>query len=248
MLKVSIITVTYNNRDVIEDCIRSVLSQSYPAVEYIIVDGGSSDGSLQVINAYRDRITTIISEPDKGIYDAMNKGITSATGDVIGYLNADDFYAHNDVISNIVALFNKKAPDAVYADIDYVARHNPSRIIRKWRSGKFNQNKFYYGWMPPHPTFFVKKSVYEKHGGYNLQQHLAADYELMLRFLFRYHISCSYLPEVIVKMRVGGTSNKNIRNRIRQNTENRRAWVMNNIRPRWYTLILKPLTKIWQYF
>jgi glycosyltransferase involved in cell wall biosynthesis len=224
-----------------------VQEQEYPFIEYIIVDGQSEDHTLAVVNSYGQVVTCVITERDTGIYDAMNKGLALAAGDIVGFLNSDDFYVSTHTISNMVKKLEESGTDAIYADIDYVDRNNPEKIIRRWRSGEYRKKRFYYGWMPPHPTFFVKKSIYDKLGGYNLEQHLAADYELMLRFLFKHEISCCYLPEVMVKMRVGGVSNKSWRNRIIQNAENRQAWRINNIKPKWYTLILKPLIKIRQY-
>ncbi len=248
MLKVSIITVVLNNEDVLADAITSVINQSYPNIEYIVVDGGSTDKSLDIINQFKHGIACFISEPDKGIYDAMNKGLALASGDVIGYLNADDVYASNQVIETMVSVLTNSNCQAVFSDLDYVARYNTSQIVRKWRSSGYKKNKFIYGWMPAHPTFFTYRSHYQELGGYNTVQQLAADYELMLRFLYKHGLSCQHHPDVWVKMRVGGMSNRSIKNRIKQNLENRKAWTMNGLTPKWYTLLLKPLSKIFQYF
>lgn len=247
MLKVSVITVTYNSADTIEECIRSVALQTHPAIEHIIVDGLSTDGTLAKVENLRGSVSHLVSEPDQGIYDAMNKGLALASGDIICYLNSDDFYADKEVISNVVHLLEAHHVDSVYADIDYVDRKRPGHIIRKWRSGEYHRENFYNGWMPPHPAFFVKSGIYKKFGGYRVEQDIAADYELMLRFLFRHNVSCAYLPKVVVKMRTGGVSNGSFLSLVRQNIQNRRAWKINNLRPRWYTLILKPLSKIRQY-
>lgn len=248
MLKVSIITVVLNNGLYIKDAIESVVYQQSVDLEYIIIDGGSSDDSLTIINSFKDKIAVFISEPDEGIYNAMNKGLLLATGDVIGFLNADDFYANNQVINQVVNTFEHFKCDAVYADLDYVSRSNKSKIIRKWRSGGFKRTKFLMGWMPAHPTFFVKKDSYVIHGNYNEQLHYAADYELMLRFLYVKNISVAYLKTVIVKMRLGGQSNRSLKNRLAANMEDRKAWTIHGLNPKWYTLIIKPLSKIIQYF
>jgi glycosyltransferase involved in cell wall biosynthesis len=245
-LKITIISVVLNNKRFLEDAIKSVLSQDYNNIEYIIIDGGSTDGSLDIIKSYEKRITKFISESDKGIYDAMNKGIHLATGDVIGFLNSDDFYADEQVISKIANGFNNET-DAVYADLDYVSIHNKDKIIREWRSGNYHDKKFFSGWMPPHPTFFVRKNIYQKFGGYNTSIHSSADYELMLRFILKHHITLNYIHEVLVKMRVGGQSNRSITNRIKANLEDRKAWSVNDLTPRFYTFLLKPLQKITQF-
>jgi glycosyltransferase involved in cell wall biosynthesis len=245
-LKISIITVVFDAKAFLKDAIDAVLSQTYPNIEYIIIDGGSTDGSMDIIQSYEGKITKIISEPDKGIYDAMNKGISIATGDVIGFLNSDDFYTDTHVLSKIAATFDQDT-DAVYADLDYVSNQNKNKIIRAWRSGEYHTNKFYMGWMPPHPTFFARKEVYEKFGGYNTSIISSADYELMLRVILKYQINLKYIPEVFVKMRVGGQSNRSFTNRIKANLEDRKAWNVNNLKPKIYTFWLKPLQKIIQY-
>ncbi|WOK06278.1 glycosyltransferase family 2 protein [Imperialibacter roseus] len=248
-MTISIITVVYNNRQFIEGCINSVIGQEHKGVEYIIVDGGSTDGTLEIINKYASKITSFISEPDQGIYDAMNKGIGLATGEVVGILNADDFYVNHDVLSKVASTFiSDSGIDALYADVEYVRRDNPNRVVRKWHSGAYKRERFYYGWSPPHPTFFVRKEVFQKHGHYNTDLKIAADYEMMLRVLFVNQVRCAYLPEVIIKMRDGGVSNKSIKNRIQANREDGIAWKINNVTPRRYTLGMKPLRKVGQFF
>ena len=189
----------------IEDTIKSIVAQDYSNIEYIIIDGGSTDNTLSIVDKFKDSITTIISEPDKGIYDAMNKGVQNATGDIVGILNSDDIYADNKVVSSIVEAIGNK--DSIYADLVYVDRDNTDKVTRYWKSGKYRKGIFKKGWMPPHPTFFIKKSCYDQYGIYNLQLKSAADYELMLRMLHKHNISVAYLPEVITKMRIGGQSN-----------------------------------------
>lgn len=247
-MKISIITITYNSAATIEQTIRSVTEQSYKDIEYIIVDGQSTDGTLEIIDKYKSRISKFVSEKDKGLYDALNKGIGMASGDVIGILHSDDFYIDTQVIQKYADTFSKSKSDSVYSDLYYVDKTNTDKIIRKWKSGEYKANSFINGWMPPHPTFFVKKEIYNKLGTFNLAFKSAADYELMLRFIQKNKISISYLPEYTVKMRVGGKSNVTVQNRVNANLEDRRAWEINGLKPRFYTLYLKPFRKILQFF
>lgn len=247
-LKISIITVAYNAESSIEDTIKSVLSQSYSNIEYIIIDGKSSDNTLEICNKYSDKISKIVSEKDTGIYDAMNKGVALAQGDVVGILNADDFYADNFVIENIVEKFKKEAVDAVYADLVYVNGQETSKVTRTWISGVYEDGMFLKGWMPPHPTFFVKLSCYKEYGDYSLDLKTVADYELMLRMIHKYKIKLGYLNKIIVKMRVGGVSNASLKNRIRAQRDAKKSWQMNGIKPNLFTLIMKPLSKVTQFF
>ena len=244
-MKVSIITVSYNSEKTIEDTIQSVISQDYQDIEYIIIDGASSDATKSIIDNYKTDISCFISEPDAGIYDAMNKGVNASNGDLIGILNSDDVYSNSFVVSDMVnALGNS---DAVYADLVYVDFNNLDKVKRVWKSGRFKKGAFYFGWMPPHPTFFVKKECYLNFGLYSLSLRSAADYELMLRFIHKNNIRVSYLPEIIVKMRVGGVSNISLKNRILANREDKKAWKINNIRPKAFTFFLKPLRKLSQF-
>lgn len=248
MIQVTIITVVLDNMAFIRDAIESVVSQDNVTVQYIVIDGGSNDGSLEVIKSFGDKISIVVSEPDEGMYDAMNKGLALATGDVIGFLNADDFYANANVLAQVSQAFKNTGCEVLYADLDYVSRTNKEQVVRKWRSGAFNRPSFKLGWMPPHPTFFAKKEIYERLGGYNNQLQTAADYELMLRFCYFNQTKVSYLPQVIVKMRLGGQSNRSFKNRLKANLQDRNAWVINGQPAPWYTLLLKPLSKIKQYF
>lgn len=245
--KVSIITVCYNSEKTIEDTIKSVVNQSYPNIEYIVIDGVSTDNTLAIINKYKDKISIIISEKDHGIYDAINKGIKLATGEIIANLNSDDFYIDNNVIADVVTSFEKDKTDTLYADLYYVDAIDTNKIVRYWKSKQYKDGLFLKGWMPPHPTFFVKKEVYEKHGLFDLQFKSAADYEIMLRFIHRFKTSIAYLPRVIVKMRVGGVSNASLKNRIKANKEDRRSWEVNGLKPNAFTLIFKPLSKLLQF-
>jgi len=243
---VSIITVCYNSEATIDSTLRSVAEQDYPHIEHIIVDGRSKDNTLTIVNQY-PHVRKIVSEKDNGIYDAMNKGIQMATGDIIGILNSDDFYSSEDVISQVVNSIQSEQTDALYADLMYVSPLDINKKLRRWTSGPFDRNKFLYGWMPPHPTFFAKRSCYEKAGRFNTQLTSAADYELMLRFLYKFKFNPSYLPKVIVKMRTGGNSNASFRQRMKANREDRKAWQLNGIKPYFFTTWLKPVRKIPQF-
>jgi glycosyltransferase involved in cell wall biosynthesis len=247
-VKVSIITVCYNSAETIENTLISVVSQSYPNIEYILIDGQSTDGTLAIIERYKSKLARVISEPDKGIYDAINKGIQLASGELVGVLNSDDFYVNNSVIEEVVKILQQQNADCVYGDLQYVDRQNTNLVKRNWVSGKYEQGLFYKGWMPPHPTFFIKNDCYKKYGLFNLQLKSAADYELMLRMLHVHQIKAAYLPQVLVKMRVGGKSNISLKNRIKANREDKLAWVINGIKPRFYTLLMKPLSKLGQFF
>jgi len=245
-MKVSIITVTYNSASTIRDTLESVAQQTYSNIEHIIIDGLSKDNTLEIVNEY-PHVAKIISESDKGIYDAMNKGIQYCTGEVIAILNSDDFYASSAVIEDVVDEMKKYGVETLYGDLEYVNRNDLTKLVRKWRSNHYKKKNWLNGWMPPHPTFFVKKGVYERYGKFDLSLKSAADYELMLRFLYRHNVSTTYLPYVLVKMRTGGQSNVSIANRYRANLEDRKAWKKNDLKPRFYTIFWKPIRKVIQY-
>lgn len=245
--KVSIITVCYNSAKTIEDTIQSVINQTYENIEYIIVDGLSTDNTIEIVNKYKDKIATIVSEKDAGLYDAINKGIGLATGEIIANLNSDDFYIDNNVIKDVVTKMQETKSDTLYADLYYVDALDTNKVVRNWISGAYKKGMFFKGWMPPHPTFFVRKSVYDNYGKFNLELKSAADYEIMLRFIHKHECSISYLTRVVVRMRVGGVSNVSIKNRLKANREDKRAWEMNGLKPKPYTLIFKPLSKVLQF-
>ena len=245
-MKVSIITVVYNSRFTISDTIESVLSQDYSEIEYIIVDGLSSDGTQEIIRSYGDRITHFVSEKDKGIYDAMNKGIKIASGDIIGILNSDDFYVNNDVISTVVKEFEANNFDSVFADLVYVKREKPEKIVRYYDSSYFNLKKFAYGLMPAHLTFFVKRNIYERYGLFKIDYKIASDYELLTRFLSKYQISYSYIPKVIIKMRTGGLSTKSLKSNWILNKEIVRACAENGINTNIFKIYSKYFSKFLQ--
>lgn len=246
-MKISIITVCLNSAATIEDTMKSVLSQSLKNIEYVVIDGGSTDGTLDIIRKYENKISKVVSERDNGIYDAMNKGIHLATGDVIGCLNADDFYASNDVLSSVVNIFETKDADAVYGDIVYVDKNNTDEIKRYWKAGEYKSGAFSKGWVSPHPAFFCRKQVYTTYGYFRNDMQIAADFELMLRFMEKHKIKVDYLPQSLVKMRTGGHANiwKGI---IRGNFEIIRSFGINGLRISPFFFISKPLTKISQVF
>ena len=246
-MKVSIITACYNSAATIGSCIRSVLEQSYSSIEHIIVDGDSSDRTMQIVRDHSDQVATIISEPDDGIYDAINKGIANCTGEVIGLLHSDDIFPNEYVIERIASVFEKEGVDAVYGDLQYVDRLETDQVIRNWRSRIHEPGLFLKGWMPAHPTFYVRKQVYDRFGLYNTAFQISADYEFMLRVIHKHQIRTSYIPEVLVKMRVGGESNTSISNRLRANKEDRLAWKINGLRSGLFTTIRKPLSKLHQW-
>jgi glycosyltransferase involved in cell wall biosynthesis len=245
--KISIITAVYNGGKTLPQAIESVLSQTYPFIEYIIIDGNSTDHTQSIIRSYEGRISRWISEPDQGIYDAMNKGLKMATGDIIGILNSDDFYQNDRVIERIVAVFDKEKPDALYGDLMYVDAENTNKVVRYWKANSYRPNSFLLGWMPPHPTFFVRRELYARYGLFNPQFRCSADYELMLRLIHKNKIRLAYLPELIVNMRTGGVSNQSVQSRLLANREDCLAWKLNNLRPAFYTLWLKPFRKLFQY-
>jgi glycosyltransferase len=246
-VKISVITACFNNADTIADTIRSVAAQDYAEMEYIIIDGGSTDDTLKIIEQSKEKIATLVSEKDEGIYFALNKGIALASGDVIAFLHADDIFADPSVLSKVMQQFIQKNVESVYGDLHYVDRIDTKKIIRNWRSGEYKDGLFLKGWMPPHPSFFLKKAIYNKFGNFNTTFRSAADYELMLRMLHKHKISTAYLPEVIVKMRVGGVSNASMKNRVKANREDKRAWEVNGLKPGMLTFIRKPLSKIKQF-
>ena len=245
-LKISIITVCYNAESTIKSCIESVKGQNYNSIEYIIIDGGSTDKTINIINNYKHSVNHFISEPDQGIYDAMNKGIKLATGDIIGMLNADDFFADNSVINDIAGAFDKNNTEIIYGDLDYI--NEKGTVVRKWRSGQFSRRKMEFGWMPPHPTFYCKRNLFEQFGFYRLDFGTAADYELMLRYLYVNKLTALYLKKIIIKMKIGGKSNISLTARVKGLFFDLKAMRTNGIWLPFLALIVKPIRKITQYF
>ncbi len=245
-MKISIITSVYNNKRTIAESIESVLSQTYNNIEYIVVDGASTDGTFDIIKQYQNKISTFISEPDKGIYDGLNKGIKLATGDVIGFLHSDDLYQNNRVIETIAQTFKDNQVDSIYGDLIYVRQHDTSKVVRYWKSGVFSIKKLSQGWMPPHPTFFVKRKKYEEFDGFDTRFQIAADYDIILRLLGKHSITTYYIPKILIKMRIGGKSNKNLKNLFLKSLEDIKAMKKNGIgHPS--SIIIKNISKIPQF-
>jgi glycosyltransferase involved in cell wall biosynthesis len=248
-MKISIITVTLNSASVINHCLDSVQHQKHDDIEHIIIDGVSTDGTLSLLESKREQFKFLISEPDKGIYDAMNKGIKVATGDIIGFLNSDDFYASNNVLSGVASIFKDNSYlDSCYADLAYVDPFDISKNIRYWRSSKFVSSLFSKGWCPPHPTFFVRRSVYQRFGNFNLHYRIASDVELMMRFLEVQKINSRYIPELWIKMRLGGTTNKSFKNIVMQNKEVLHALKSHNLHVNWISFFIhKIINRVLQF-
>ena len=248
-LKVSLITATYNSVKTFEMCANSVLNQTYSNIEYIIVDGQSDDGTIELLKSMAITHENInwISEADKGIYDALNKGLSQATGDIVGFVHSDDVLASDTILTEIADDFENKSLDGVYGDLEYVAKENSNSVIRHWKSKPFHPNLLNKGWMPAHPTLFLKRDVYEKYGDFDLSYNIAADYDFMLRILKDQTLKFSYLPEVITKMRVGGASNRSIKNIIQKTREDYTAVKSNQVGGL-ITVLRKNTSKIKQFF
>lgn len=247
-MKVTIITVTLNSQETIEGCIQSVLAQTYSNIEYIVIDGKSTDNTVSIIKKYEHQISAWVSETDRGMYDAINKGIQMSTGDIVGLLNGDDLFYSNDVIESIVRVFNNTNTESVFGDLEYVYPEDTSKVFRIWKGKSYKRSRFLLGWMPAHPTFYVKREIYIKYGGYENHFYSAADYELMCRYLYKLRISSTYIPKPIVKMRNGGQSNKSIKFRLRANRRDYLAMKKNNIPFAFFVSILKPISKLHQYY
>ena len=246
-MKTSIITVCLNSIETIEDTIKSVLSQDHKDIEYIVVDGGSTVGTLDIIKKYKNDIAKVISESDNGIYDAMNKGFRSSKGSIVAALNGDDTYVSKSIVGRMAEFIQSKKLDAAYGDLIYVNRHDTGHVKRFWQPGPYKKGAFRYGWVIPHPTFFCRKDIFEKHGYFNDEMQIAADFELMLRFIEKHQIKVGYLPEAIVKMRTGGRANV-LRGMIQGNKEIIKSFRMNDLRLSPWFFVCKPITKISQLF
>lgn len=245
-MKVSVITAVHNRRETVARTIKSVMNQR-EALEYIVVDGMSTDGTSEEIKRHGASVDVSIREHDSGIYDALNKGIANASGEVIGFLHADDVFASDEVIGLVTKAFDSGDYDAVYGDLVYVRGGNKDQVVRYWKAGRYSRGKFRRGWMPPHPTVYVRKSIYEKLGGYRTDLSSAADYECMVRLFYKHSIRVAYIPEVLVKMQVGGVSNSTWKQRIRANRDDALAWSENGIRAPLGLRFLKPASKLIQY-
>lgn len=246
-LTVGIVTGTYNSEKYISDCISSVNNQDYPKISHIIIDGASKDDTLNIINKTPNRVNKIISEPDNGIYDAMNKGLKNAEGDILGILNSDDFYNSDHVISKVVEAFESSNVDCVFGDLFYVNAENPEKVVRKWVTGPYSKNAFRKGWHPAHPSFFVKRKVYEKFGYFDEELSLAADFEIMLRFIEKHELKTCYIPEPLVRMRLGGATSKNVKNVIEGNKQCIKAFKKNNMKVPFAYPLVRLIPKLKQF-
>jgi len=243
-MKLSIITPVYNDPRISRALDSMFSQQCEDELELIVIDGFSSTPTQDVLERYRDRISILVSEPDKGIYDAMNKGIGLATGDVVGILNADDRYYDPFVLRDVSDAFRDPKTDACYGDLEYVDKKD--HTVRYWKSGRYHPLKYYFGWMPPHPTFFVRKRLYDRYGSFDLRYTIAADYELMLRLIMKHRISPKYIPRVLVRMSLGGKSNRSLANIVKANLEVRQAWRNNGLSFGYLVPLLKPAQKVAQ--
>lgn len=246
-MTISIITAVFNRAASIGHAIETVQRQTFADIEHLIIDGQSTDGTLEEVSRRTTPSLRLISEPDSGIYDALNKGINLARGDILGLMHSDDFLAHDRVLERVAKAFEDPAIDAVYGDLDYVAADNPNRIIRHWRAGAFKPNNLRRGWMPPHPALFIRRRVVEAHGAYDLRYRIAADYDAILRWFGRGGVRSAYIPEVLVKMRVGGESNRSLERILVKSKEDLQILRENEIGGVG-TLLMKNVTKISQFF
>ncbi|MFT6908432.1 MAG: glycosyltransferase involved in cell wall biosynthesis [Oleiphilaceae bacterium] len=239
-MKISVITVCFNSEKTIEDTIKSVQSQTYPDIEYVVIDGGSRDRTNEIIERYSDIVSIHVSEADEGLYDAMNKGIQKATGDVIGILNSDDFYENPSVITEVISQFiSKPESSLVFGDVVFVEPSNIEKIVRYYDSRKFKAWKLRFGWMPPHTASFIKRSAYKQVGNYSLDYRIAADYELFVRMLMVHKLSYTRMNKVLVRMSVGGLSTSGIKSSLLLNSEIVKACKCNGIYTNLFLVLLK---------
>lgn len=246
-MKISLITVVYNGEKYLKDCIESVINQDYADLEYLVIDGGSTDSTLSIIENYKDKIAHFVSEKDRGMYDALNKGISMASGEIIGILNADDMLASVTTLSQIAAQFKAYGADGVYGNLNYIDPSNSNRILRKWVSKPFTKKDIALGWMPAHPTLYLKKELFERYGNYSLNFGTAADYELMLRFLYKYEVNAVFLDQLIVDMRIGGMSNASFKHRHHALVNDYKALKANQVPFPALALFLKKISKVSQF-
>ena len=247
-MQLTLITATFNSESNITTCLDSIVNQDYDNLEHLIIDGKSSDNTLGIVKSYQEKYPCIkyISEKDQGIYDALNKGIKLAKGDVIGFIHSDDFLFADNIISNIISLMTTKKLDGVYGDLQYVDKHDTTKVLRNWKSSEFNRKSLKKGWMPPHPTLFLKKEVYDKHGLFDLTYKISADYDYILRIFSDSQLKFGYMPKVITRMKIGGTSNRSLRNIITKSREDYKA-IKNNKVGNLLTLTRKNTSKFKQF-
>lgn len=246
---ISVVTASWNCVNTIDDCLRSVAAQTWPVLEHVVIDGGSTDGTVQLLEKHHLQIGVLVSEPDKGIYDALNKGIARASGDVIGFLHADDLYAHSGVLATIAHVFEDPSVCAVYGDLQYVRKEDTTQVVRHWASRPFESPMLRQGWMPPHPTLYVRREWYERIGGFDTNYRIAADYFSVLQLFSQPGFKAVHIPEVLVKMRVGGASNRSLKNIIRKSREDYDALRRSNfgLMPAVMALGMKNFSKVGQF-
>ncbi len=243
--KVTVITVVRNGREFIRDCVESVLAQAHPDIEYIVKDAGSTDGTLDILAEYGNRLK-VISSPDTGMYDGLNQALAAATGNIVATLNSDDMYTTPKAVAGMVAKMEESGADMGWGDLVIVDRADVSRVVRRWTAGAYIPGKLRWGWHPPHPSTFVRRSAYGKYGAFRTDMRISADYELMLRMLGRHHIASCYLPETLVTMRAGGASNRPLAVLWKSRVEDARAWRVNGMGGGWFTALVKPFSKLLQ--
>lgn len=246
-MRISIVTVTYNSATTLGRCLWSVANQNHPNIEHIVIDGGSSDATREVIAREGSHVARFVSEPDHGIYDAMNKGIAAATGDIVGFLNADDHYAHAQVVAQIVQIFNGAPLDMVFGDVAFFRAAQPEQLIRRYRSDRFRPGMIGWGWMPAHPAMFVRRKVFENTGPFQINYRIAGDFEWIVRAFQNKTLRYSYLPEVLVHMQTGGVSTRGWRSTVLLNREVMRACRDNGIATNWFKILSKYPFKLWEY-
>jgi glycosyltransferase involved in cell wall biosynthesis len=246
-MKISVITAVYNSEATIGEAIASVAEQTHPDIEHLVIEGKSSDGSLAVIERVAHHRMKLISEPDKGVYDALNKGILQATGDVVGFLHSDDFFAFDGALARVAEAFEDPDVEAVFSDLQYVSFADTSRVVRHWSTGRFSSGRLKRGWMPAHPTLYVRREIYERFGGYYTSFQIAADYDFVLRYFSRTVGKSVYIPDVLYKMRLGGISNRNW-SRIRRKMREDLIAIRRNHVGGILTLALKNISKVGQFF
>lgn len=246
-LQISVITAVFNRADTLGDALASLRAQTWPHVEHIVVDAASTDGSQHILARHRNSMAKLVSEPDDGLYDGLNKGIGLATGDVVGFLHADDMYASPDTLQSVARAFQDPKVDAVYGDVVYVDKRDPSRVVRYWRAGEFRPELLRSGWMPPHTTLYLRRSVYERFGGFDTRYCIAADYDHVLRVLGSGRVNVAYVPDVLMRMRLGGASNSSVAGLVRKAVEDYNAMRQNHVGGV-QALIMKNLSKLPQFF
>lgn len=246
-MKITVVTPSFNTVDTIESTLESVASQTYTNIEHLVMDGGSNDGTIDLLKAWKNHSLLLESAKDSGIYDALNKGINKATGDVIGFMHADDVFQDSEVLVKIARAFEDPSVDVVYGDLVYASNQDLNQVVRFWRAGNFVMRKLRFGWMPPHPTFYVRRSVYRNFGAFDLRYRISADYDCMLRILSRSEIKTTYIPEILVRMRLGGVSNRSLSNILLKSSEDVQI-SRQNLGGGYFTVIMKNLTKVSQFW